>query len=472
MTCACSDHHEPSEGSRSIGRRAILGGGLALSVTPFLARFGGVAWAVDERDYGFKPPQPKDKVFIRPIVFPVIGTVSWTDTYLAPRSGGRLHEGQDLMGAKMLKLVAAVSGTVVELKWGSGGNSLYLKGDDGWYYNYLHINNDTPGTDDGKNDFKYAFAPGMAIGSRVTQGQHIAYLGDSGNAETTGSHLHFEIRMPDAHWYNASAVNAKYSLDNAGKVSPPNTFTPMATAEAFVQQQSRDILGRAPSNDEAATWTGRLNRSEISPDGFIDELLGQPGSEDIAAPVVRLYLASFPRVPDDGVRYWIDQVRAGMSVTRVADSFSNTSEFKGRYGSLSNRAFVAKIFEDMFKRAADDGGLTFWTGQLDGGETRGNVVHRLAESAEYRFKIYGPVRVVMIYQALLRRSPDASGWMYWIDQSNRTSDGMLRCIKSARLSNEYARRVGVRAPASRTTSVTSATQPTAAPLPATAEASD
>ena len=147
------------------------------------------------------------------MMFPVLpdaalGKATWTDTYLAPRSGGRLHEGQDLMGKKMLKLLACVDGTIVELRHSSGGNSLYLMGTDGWYYCYLHINNDDPGTDNGANQFKYAFAPGMAIGTKVRRGDHIAYLGDSGNAESTGAHCHFEIRMPNAKWYNAAAVNS------------------------------------------------------------------------------------------------------------------------------------------------------------------------------------------------------------------------------------------------------------------------
>jgi hypothetical protein len=51
----------------------------------------------------------------------------------------------------MLKLLSCVNGTIVELRHQAGGNSLYIKGDDGWYYCYLHINNDRPGTDDGSN---------------------------------------------------------------------------------------------------------------------------------------------------------------------------------------------------------------------------------------------------------------------------------------------------------------------------------
>jgi murein DD-endopeptidase MepM/ murein hydrolase activator NlpD len=149
------------------------------------------------------PPPPTTTTVpgvVRDLTFPVDGEVSFTDTFGAPRSGGRTHQGIDLMGAKMTPLVAAADGTVTALRHdstGLSGNSLTITDADGWKYVYIHINNDTPGTDDGTNLFKYAFVAGLAKGSKVTAGQRIAYMGDSGNAEDAGSHLHFELHQPD-----------------------------------------------------------------------------------------------------------------------------------------------------------------------------------------------------------------------------------------------------------------------------------
>jgi murein DD-endopeptidase MepM/ murein hydrolase activator NlpD len=136
-----------------------------------------------------------------PIIFPLEKKWPWEDTYGAARSGGRSHEGNDIMVPKMTKLLAVVDGTLDLMNF-SGKTSSYnglpyynllLRGDDGNDYYYIHLNNDTPGTDDAKGGVQNAYAPGLTDGSRVKQGQFIGYAGDSGNAEDSGSHLHFEI---------------------------------------------------------------------------------------------------------------------------------------------------------------------------------------------------------------------------------------------------------------------------------------
>ena len=145
---------------------------------------------------------------VRPITFPVSAGASYSDTFGAPRSGGRSHAGQDLVSAKGTPLLAAVSGRITRLRHdlsGLSGNSLTITADDGWSYVYIHLNNDSPGTDDSANRFEYAFAPGLTLNKRVTAGELVGFLGDSGNAEQTVAHLHFEIRQPDGAVINAFA---------------------------------------------------------------------------------------------------------------------------------------------------------------------------------------------------------------------------------------------------------------------------
>ena len=100
----------------------------------------------------------------------------------------------------MQPLLAAVDGTVTRVRYenkGTAGSVITVTGADGWRYNYFHVNNDTPGTDDGVAGTEWQISPQVTLGSFVQAGQVIAYMGDSGNAEGSVPHLHFEIRQPD-----------------------------------------------------------------------------------------------------------------------------------------------------------------------------------------------------------------------------------------------------------------------------------
>jgi hypothetical protein len=137
----------------------------------------------------------------RPLTFPVAGPVTYHDDFGDCRDGcKRRHQGNDLMGTKLEHEVAAHDGTVTFVRSdasGTSGNMLDITDADSWTYVYIHINNDTPGTDDGANPAQWRFAPGIKVGTHVKAGQFVAYMGDSGNAESTGPHLHFELHRPD-----------------------------------------------------------------------------------------------------------------------------------------------------------------------------------------------------------------------------------------------------------------------------------
>lgn len=176
------------------------------------------------------PHTPVQAEEIRPIIFPVIGPVSYTNDFGNVRDGGtRSHEGNDLFGRKMQALVAAVDGTITFTPYPqpSYGYMVSIRDSDGYRYNYIHLNNDTPGTDNGNGDGINAYAADILDGNPVVRGQLIGYMGDSGNAETTPPHLHFEIRRPDG-----IPINAYESLKAATKISNPAP-QPVLTGEAL-----------------------------------------------------------------------------------------------------------------------------------------------------------------------------------------------------------------------------------------------
>jgi hypothetical protein len=134
------------------------------------------------------------RIDLYPLAFPVDGPHSFTDDFGAPRSEGRLHQGNDIFADKMTPVVAAADGTILRVSYGErAGRYVVLKHEDGWLSYYVHLNNDTPGTDDGLYD---EWPAGIAKGAAVQAGDLLGYVGDSGNAEDTPAHLHFELHTP------------------------------------------------------------------------------------------------------------------------------------------------------------------------------------------------------------------------------------------------------------------------------------
>lgn len=113
-------------------------------------------------------------------VFPMQGPCFFIDTWGAARSGGRRHEGVDIIGASGLNIYAVVSGTITRVyndRPGTlTGNGLRLTAPNGDYYFYAHLS---------------GFAEGIAVGTEVEAGQVIGFNGSTGNSSTP--HLHFEV---------------------------------------------------------------------------------------------------------------------------------------------------------------------------------------------------------------------------------------------------------------------------------------
>ena len=109
-----------------------------------------------------------------------IGTPrSYTDSWQAPRSGGRLHMGVDMLAPTGTPVYAHQSGVVLRMSRNTlGGITLSLHADSGDHFYYAHLS---------------GYTDGLETGQRVRAGDHIAHTGDTGNAAGT-PHLHFEAR--------------------------------------------------------------------------------------------------------------------------------------------------------------------------------------------------------------------------------------------------------------------------------------
>ena len=119
------------------------------------------------------PPSPPPSNAGSGIVCPVAGPHAFADTWGAPRSGGRTHEGVDMMAPSGTPLVAVESGYAEFKTTRLGGNSVWVNGGSGTRYFYAHL------------------SAWEGSSRNVSQGEVIGYVGATGN--TTANHLHFEI---------------------------------------------------------------------------------------------------------------------------------------------------------------------------------------------------------------------------------------------------------------------------------------
>jgi murein DD-endopeptidase MepM/ murein hydrolase activator NlpD len=108
---------------------------------------------------------------------PVEPPYSYTDTWGAARSGGRSHQGTDIMAPHGAKELAYTDGVISDEHSNTlGGITLYLQGDNGDEYYYAHLSG-------------YA----VGEGTRVKAGQTVGFVGNTGDARYTAPHLHFEV---------------------------------------------------------------------------------------------------------------------------------------------------------------------------------------------------------------------------------------------------------------------------------------
>ncbi|MFL6006511.1 MAG: M23 family metallopeptidase [Gaiellaceae bacterium] len=133
------------------------------------------------------------------LVFPVIGEVTYSDDFGAPRAGGS-HQGNDILADRKAPAIAVESGKVKF--WttsAAAGCMLYLYGDSGATYLYIHLNNDLTMKNDNRGSCVAgtSYAAGLKDGARVSAGQLIGYVGDSGDANGIHPHLHFEVHPND-----------------------------------------------------------------------------------------------------------------------------------------------------------------------------------------------------------------------------------------------------------------------------------
>jgi Tol biopolymer transport system component len=186
-------------------------------------------------------------------------------------------------------------------------------------------------------------------------------------------------------------------------------LAPFTSAKAFVTQQLVDFAppGVFPTPDGITAQAKLLAHGASSPDGFIVSRARSASWTAKRSPLIRLYWACFLRAPDlGGMTYWTNQLANGKTLAQVASQFALSSEFTTKYGSKTNQQFVTLIYQNIFERDPDAGGLAFWTGQLNAkAKTRGEVMVNFSESNEGKRFLAPQVDTINIALGMIRAMP-------------------------------------------------------------------
>lgn len=183
--------------------------------------------------------------------FPVQGVCYFTDTWGAARSGGRKHEGVDIIAKSGQYIYAADDGTLtkqyIDAPGALAGNGWRLTRADGTYFFYAHLS---------------AFASGLKVGSTVKAGQILGLVGMTGNAGTP--HLHFEVHPGGGAAVNPTPVVKAVDGCKTTTVPPqpgttptttPATSTPATTAPATTTPATTTPPTTTPPTTPSTTTT-------------------------------------------------------------------------------------------------------------------------------------------------------------------------------------------------------------------------
>lgn len=187
------------------------------------------------------------------------------------------------------------------------------------------------------------------------------------------------------------------------------SVVPFPTTAAFVDQQFRDLVGRPATAAEVARWVDAIDAGSKEPADLVAALRASYDNTTYVDPVVRLYQAAFVRTPDAaGLGYWTARRRGGTSIAAIAQHFAGSGELRAMYGTLTNRGFVQRVYQNVLGRPGDAAGIDYWTQQLDTRQrTRGTVLLGFSESPENKAAQVGRVHAAVLVVGMLGRAPTA-----------------------------------------------------------------
>jgi murein DD-endopeptidase MepM/ murein hydrolase activator NlpD len=180
-------------------------------------------------------------------VFPVYGPASFSDDFGAARADTGWHHGNDIFAPLGAPVLAVTDGTLFLVGWNTiGGNRVWLRDLQGNEFYYAHLS---------------AFTPLARDGAQLKAGDVIGFVGATGDAAGTPTHLHFEIHpvallgmgydgVIDPYTYLLAWQRLDDASFDATGWSPPGQKAPPPAAELLQADDISSFSGLDPAGFE------------------------------------------------------------------------------------------------------------------------------------------------------------------------------------------------------------------------------
>ncbi len=201
--------------------------------------------------------------------------------------------------------------------------------------------------------------------------------------------------------------------------------------QRFVCHLYFDALGRAPESGGFTYWVGKLDAGTPRATMATSYLNQNESRRRVADRAYVLYLARHGTGTE--LQTWADKYKAKTATpedTRVAVLASG--DYYAKSGSTA-AGFVTAVFQDVFRRPVDSGGLAYWTGRLAAGDGRDKVSRTMLSTSEGRRKVIGD-----LFLRFVRRFPstnEANGWVDKIKAGKTEIDVGIALVASAEYFN-------------------------------------
>jgi murein DD-endopeptidase MepM/ murein hydrolase activator NlpD len=190
-------------------------------------------------------------------VFPIYGTSSFSNTYGAPRAAVTWHHGADIFAPLGAPVLAVANGTVFSVGWNDiGGYRFWLRDRQGNQFYYAHLS---------------AYSPIAVDGREVRAGDVIGFVGNTGDAQGTPYHLHFEIHPVSLLPMGYDGVIDPTQFLAAWRRLEDVTFAagrgwaPPVPASATAPRPGAFLLGSADISSASGLEPGALERALVAP---------------------------------------------------------------------------------------------------------------------------------------------------------------------------------------------------------------